>query len=47
MVWTLVGSVAAAITTLGFLPQIVKMRRNHSVRDVSGLYWRLSWTRVP
>ncbi|MSQ12031.1 MAG: hypothetical protein EXR48_04995 [Dehalococcoidia bacterium] len=37
MVWTLLGSIAAVITTLGFVPQILKMWRTQSVGDVSAL----------
>jgi len=33
--WYLVGVVAALLTTLGFVPQILKMRRTRSARDVS------------
>jgi MtN3 and saliva related transmembrane protein len=37
MVWTIVGIAAASMTTFGFVPQIVKMHKTHSVKDVSGL----------
>jgi MtN3 and saliva related transmembrane protein len=33
--WYLVGAVAALLTTFGFVPQIIKMRRTCSVKDVS------------
>jgi MtN3 and saliva related transmembrane protein len=33
--WYAVGAVAAALTSFGFVPQIVKMWRTKSVRDVS------------
>jgi MtN3 and saliva related transmembrane protein len=33
--WYLVGAVAALLTTFGFVPQILKMRRTSSVKDVS------------
>jgi MtN3 and saliva related transmembrane protein len=33
--WYAVGAVAAALTSFGFVPQIVKMWRSKSVRDVS------------
>jgi MtN3 and saliva related transmembrane protein len=35
MAWYAVGAVAAALTSFGFVPQIVKMWRTKSVRDVS------------
>ena len=37
MTWYLVGSVAALLTSLGFVPQAVKMWRTRSVKDVSAL----------
>ena len=37
MIWTIVGIAAASLTTFGFVPQIVKMHKTHSVKDVSGL----------
>jgi len=37
MVWTIVGIAAASLTMLGFVPQIVKMWKTQSVKDVSGL----------
>ena len=33
--WYLVGAAAALLTTFGFVPQIIKMRRTRSVKDVS------------
>jgi MtN3 and saliva related transmembrane protein len=33
--WYAVGALAAALTSFGFVPQIVKMWRTKSVRDVS------------
>ncbi|MSQ25093.1 MAG: hypothetical protein EXR49_02285 [Dehalococcoidia bacterium] len=35
--WLAVGSVAAALTTLGFVPQVIKMWRTKSVGDLSAL----------
>jgi len=35
MVWLFVGSIAAVFTSFGFVPQLLKMRRTRSVRDVS------------
>jgi MtN3 and saliva related transmembrane protein len=35
IVWELVGSVAAMLTMFGFVPQILKMHRCRSVKDVS------------
>ena len=35
--WYALGAVAATLTSLGFVPQIVKMWRTKSVRDVSPL----------
>ena len=37
MWWTILGIVAASLTMFGFVPQIIKMWRTHSVKDVSGL----------
>jgi MtN3 and saliva related transmembrane protein len=37
MVWMVLGIAAAALTMFGFVPQIIKMWRTHSVKDVSGL----------
>ena len=33
--WFLVGSAAAALTTFGFVPQVLKIWRTKSVRDIS------------
>ena len=35
MNWEIVGAFAAALTTFGFVPQIVKIYRTKSVEDVS------------
>lgn len=35
MMWYIVGSMAAVLTMFGFVPQIVKMIKTESVRDVS------------
>jgi MtN3 and saliva related transmembrane protein len=35
MEWYLIGIAAAALTTFGFVPQIIKMHRIKSVKDVS------------
>ena len=35
MLWFFVGSTAALLTSFGFVPQLLKMRRTKSVRDVS------------
>jgi len=35
--WYALGAVAAALTSFGFVPQIMKMWRTKSVRDVSPL----------
>jgi len=35
MYWYLIGSIAAILTTFGFVPQIIKMYRTKSSRDVS------------
>lgn len=35
IVWELVGSVAAMLTMFGFVPQILKIHRCRSVKDVS------------
>lgn len=35
MVWYLIGGIAAILTTFGFVPQIIKMYRTKSSRDVS------------
>ena len=33
--WYAIGAVAAALTSFGFVPQVVKMWRTRSVKDVS------------
>ncbi len=35
MEWFLIGTAAALLTTFGFVPQIIKMHRTKSSRDVS------------
>lgn len=35
MNWEIIGALAAALTTFGFVPQIVKIYRTKSVEDVS------------
>ena len=35
MEWYIVGIAAALLTTFGFVPQIIKMRRTKSSKDVS------------
>ncbi len=35
MEWYLIGVAAALLTTFGFVPQIIKMHRTKSVKDVS------------
>jgi MtN3 and saliva related transmembrane protein len=37
MVWTIVGIAAASLTMAGFVPQIIKMWKTRSVKDVSGI----------
>jgi MtN3 and saliva related transmembrane protein len=37
MVWTVVGIAGASLTMFGFVPQIIKMWKTRSVKDVSGL----------
>ena len=37
MSWMILGIAAASLTMFGFVPQIVKMWKTHSVKDVSGL----------
>jgi MtN3 and saliva related transmembrane protein len=37
MFWDIIGVSAATLTMFGFLPQIVKMWKKKSARDVSGL----------
>jgi len=35
MPWYLIGIAAALLTTFGFVPQVIKMLRTKSVRDIS------------
>ncbi len=35
LMWQVVGSAAATLTMFGFVPQIQKMLKTHSVKDVS------------
>jgi len=35
MNWQIIGILAALLTTFGFVPQIIKMRRTKSVKDMS------------
>jgi MtN3 and saliva related transmembrane protein len=35
MVWLFIGSVAALFTSFGFAPQVLKILRTRSVRDIS------------
>ncbi len=35
MEWYLIGIIAASLTSFGFVPQIIKMHRTKSVKDVS------------
>jgi MtN3 and saliva related transmembrane protein len=35
MEWYLIGIIAALLTTFGFVPQIIKMHRTKSAKDVS------------
>ena len=35
IIWTVIGAVAASLTTFGFVPQILKIWRSKSVGDVS------------
>lgn len=35
MPWYIIGSAAALLTTFGFVPQVIKMFRTKSVRDIS------------
>lgn len=37
MTWYLIGSLAALLTSFGFVPQMVKMWRTRSVKDISPL----------
>jgi len=35
MIWKIIGIIGATLTTFGFVPQIVKIAKNKSVKDVS------------
>ena len=35
MQWYVIGTVAALLTTFGFVPQVIKMLRTKSVKDIS------------
>ncbi len=35
MYWYIIGTVAALLTTFGFVPQIIKMKKTGSAKDVS------------
>ena len=35
MFWVIIGSAAAVLTTFSFIPQIIKVHRNKSAKDVS------------
>ncbi|MDP3731997.1 MAG: SemiSWEET transporter [Candidatus Omnitrophota bacterium] len=35
MLWTIIGSSAAVLTMFGFIPQIIKVLKNKSAKDVS------------
>ncbi|MCZ7400930.1 MAG: SemiSWEET family transporter [Candidatus Methanoperedens sp.] len=35
--WYLLGTAAAVLTTFGFVPQIIKMHRTKSARDISAV----------
>ena len=37
MLWTIIGIAGAWLDDVGFVPQIIKMWKTHSVKDVSGL----------
>jgi MtN3 and saliva related transmembrane protein len=37
MWWVILGIAAASLTMFGFVPQIIKMWKTRSVKDVSGL----------
>jgi MtN3 and saliva related transmembrane protein len=37
MLWTFIGITASVLTMFGFLPQVVKMWKTKSAKDVSGL----------
>ena len=35
MQWYIIGTMAALLTTFGFVPQVIKMLRTKSVKDIS------------
>jgi MtN3 and saliva related transmembrane protein len=35
MVWTIIGFTAAILTMFGFLPQVIKIYKTKSVKDIS------------
>jgi len=35
MIWTIIGVIAAALTMFGFIPQIIKVIKTRSAKDVS------------
>jgi MtN3 and saliva related transmembrane protein len=35
MFWTIIGFIAATLTMFGFLPQVIKMYKTKSVKDIS------------
>jgi MtN3 and saliva related transmembrane protein len=37
MFWMVLGIAAASLTMFGFVPQIIKMWKTHSAKDVSGI----------
>ncbi len=37
MSWTVVGIAAASLTMFGFVPQVIKMWKTQSAKDVSGM----------
>ena len=37
MLWMVLGIAAATLTMFGFVPQIIKMWKTHSAKDLSGL----------
>jgi MtN3 and saliva related transmembrane protein len=42
----LIGSVAGILTTVAFIPQVVKTWRTRSTRDISLAMWLLFWLGV-
>ena len=37
MLWSIIGTAAAVLTTSAFIPQVIKMHRHKSARDVSAV----------